>query len=681
MLQRGSDNVLSLPNEQIAVSSASGAGRKRRHIGVASSPFARALRPMATLLGFDGNAVVVEAGEQKSIGVGWMPALALNAGAVLFIGAVAANASRAGADWAVGLFYLSIAIIFFPIAARAAYPDLSRNERIALVLTATVALFVARIIRAPVAFIDHDEFLHWLTVNDILEQGGLFTPNALLPVSPRYPGLEIATTAIAELTGMSVFGSAMLLLATCRVVFMAALFLTFEKIAASPRVAAIACMLYMGSSTFFVFDSHFSYESLAVVFLVLAILSDVVSEAAPEKSWRISLVLTLPFLTALAVTHHMTAFFAAGLFAVLAGLQLVKVPASTFPTRSIVVAAFAIAVPMIWSSMMGHPTANYLGPVIEDGLRELTQLFSSSQGRELFVSEDGSVAPAWQRAVAIGSVAFVCCGLATGFLRSLAYAGLKIYPSILNSLRSARSRNNSRMVLFTFLTLAYPLSILFRLTRSGWEIGNRIGPFSFLGVSLVVAIGVASFWESNSKLVARYVLVAAAATVIFVGGIISAEGPRILVPSQFHVSADAASVEAMGIATAKWSRSWIGPHNLFASDRINRLLLATYGRQQVATTLQDARDVSTAIQSERLGPSQIALLRQLGIEYVLADLRLTTALPVVGVYFDGGAADRAHATPLAAKALLKFNFESSVSRPFDNGYQIIFDVRRLDGER
>ena len=134
----------------------------------------------------------------------------------------------------------------------------------------------------------------------------------------------------------------------------------------------------------------------------------------------------------------------------------------------------------------------------------------------------------------------------------------------------------------------------------------------------------------------------------------------------------------MGVETAQWSRAWLGPGNHFASDRINRLLLATYGRQEVASTLQDPRDVSLAIQSQKLGAAEIALLRQLQIDYVLTDLRLTTALPVVGVYFDGGAADRGHTTPLATKALLKFNFDSSVSRPFDNGYQIIFDVRKLD---
>jgi hypothetical protein len=634
---------------------------------------------VASLLGFGQSVVIVDASDATT-GPGWTAGLALNAAAALLLAAIAANGSRVGAGWAVELFYFAIAMIFTPIAARIIYPNVSRGERIALVLTAAAALFAIRMIRSPTAFIDHDEFLHWLTVKDIIEQGRLFTPNALLPVSPKFPGLEVLTAAIVELSGASVFVGAMIVLAVCRMVFMATLYLVFQKMTESPRVASIACLFYMGSSTFLIFDSHFAYESLAVVFLILAVYSSLISQSS-QSPWIASAVLTVPFLAALAVTHHMTAFFASGLFVGIAVLNLLGSRDYSFRGMAIAIAAIAVAIPMVWSHMMGNPTGGYLGPVIKDGLSEVSRLLSSSQGRELFVSEDGSVAPAWQRAIAISSVALICVGLATGFIRSLRFAGVKTSARHLLSFRSLRHWRNGRLVLLIMLTLAYPLSILFRLTRAGWEIGNRIGPFSFLGVSIVMAIGVASFWQSASKYVVRAMALAAAATVVVIGGIISSEGPRILVPAQFRVSADSASVEPMGISAAEWTRTWLGAENLFASDRINRLLLATYGGQQVATTLRDPRDSSIAIQSTKLRSSDVLLLRQIGVDYVLADLRLTTALPVVGVYFDGGATDRVHSAPLSAKSLLKFNAEPNVSRTFDNGYQIIFDVRKLDVAR
>jgi hypothetical protein len=636
--------------------------------------------PIGRVLGFGEAAIRIDAATSAADGVGLLPVFALNAAMALYLAALAANASRVGSDGAVALFYVSIALIVAPIAARLIHPAAARTERVGLVLLVSAALFVVRLIRAPVSFVDHDEFLHWVTVNDIIEQGRLFTGNSLLPVSPLYPGLEIVTAAVVKLTGLSVFGSALVLLATARIVFVSALYLMYERISKSPRIASISCLVYMGSSTFLVFDSHFAYESLAVVFLLLTLLSDVLSEQRLRDRWRSTLVLTMPFLAALAVSHHMTAFFGAVLLTALVLLQHLRRGARNIRWRQFVVAACAIALPLIWSVLMGNPTAGYLGPVIDNGLREVTELFSSSAGRQLFVSADGSVAPAWQRLITIGSVVVICAGLATGFIRSLAYAGMPRRLTGLVSIRGLRSWSNSRLILLTGLTIAFPLSMVFRLTSSGWEIGNRVGPFSFLGVAIVLSIGIVGFWQRLSRSRLRAGVLGVVCAVVVIGGVISAEGPRILVPQHYRVSADAASVEPMGIDAAAWAQAWLGPYNVFASDRINRLLLATYGRQQVATTLQDSRDASVAIQSEKLGPSEVGVLRQIGIQYILSDLRLTTALPAVGVYFDGGAADRIHVEPLSPLSLLKFNSEANVNRLFDNGYEIIYDVRRLHAD-
>jgi hypothetical protein len=70
----------------------------------------------------------------------------------------------------------------------------------------------------------------------------------------------------------------------------------------------------------------------------------------------------------------------------------------------------------------------------------------------------------------------------------------------------------------------------------------------------------------------------------------------------------------------------------------------------------------------------------LGFDYVLADLRLTTGLPVVGAYFDGGRADQLLGKPPLPASLLKFDIAEGANRVFDNGYSIIYDVRKLSGK-
>ena len=647
------------------------------------APFANDLAPrrvsrvraaIVGVLGLDQSPAVLREVPPPA-GWGWLPGLSLNAAFAVMLAALAANASRAGSESAVAAFYATVALMVWPIAARATLPGLSRAERVGLVLVLTTALYALRIVRAPAAFVDHDEFLHWRTAIDILEQGRLFTPNALLPVSALYPGLEIVTTALSLITGLPLFWASMLVLFAARFAFVAALYLVFERISGSARVAATACLFFMGASTFVFFDTHFSYESLAVTFLVVALLAEVGARRAERR--RVLLVLTLPVIGALAITHHVTAYFLAMLVGGHAALATLRRPAAPVLVRAWAATACAVGLPLAWSRLMGNPGSDYLGPVFEDGLAEVVRLVTSASGRTLFVSDDGTLAPLWQRALALGSVALIGLGLSTGFLRSLALAGLALPLGRPLRPRGSLRFDNSWLVLMALLTLAYPVSMLFRLTRSGWEVGNRLGPFAFYGVALVAALAVVGFWQGRSRHPLRAAAVGAAAAVLVLGGVISAEGPRVLVPAHHRVSADAASVEPLGIGAAEWTRDWLGRDRVFAADRINRLLLATYGRQQVASTLQDWRDTSLAILSPRLGARETEVLREVGVDYVVTDLRLTTALPGVGVYFDGGVADRGHARPLLPTALLKFNAETAVGRVFDNGYLVIFNVRGL----
>ncbi|TBC72160.1 hypothetical protein ELH27_04530 [Rhizobium leguminosarum] len=616
--------------------------------------------------------------------LGMSPVFAFLCSCALIVIALAANASRLGEGWAVPMFYTAIAAIFLPAAARIIHPGASRLERLALIVIVTSAFFVVRIIRAPVAFIDHDEFLHWATVNDILGAGRLFLPNPLLPVSPLYPGLELITSALVNLSGLSVFAAGLIVLATARMMLMLALFLLFEKITDSARIASIACLIYMGSSTFLLFDVHYSYESLAIPMLAAVLL---VSESrrmarGDTAGWPM-VVATMVLIVALAVTHHLTSYFCTALLCGTAVMECLRQGASAMQRRqAILLASIAVIAPIAWSKIVGNPTGSYILPVLEGGIREVAQFVSSSTTtRKLFVSDTGVLAPAWQRNLTMAGVALICLGLLTGFLRSLVFNGRHRNASILWPPTRWRLWRSSLLVVLVLVTLAYPVSIIFRLTRSGWEIGNRIGSLSFLGVAIVVAVAVAAFWQGTSRGWLRATALAAAATTVLIAGVISSEGPRILVPAGYEVSADSSSIEPMGISAARWTREWLGGDQHFASDRINRLLLSTYGRQKVSTTLESGQDTSMAITAADLGPMERKLLIDSGVGFVMVDLRLTTGLPGVGVYFDGGAQDRNYMVPLRASSLLKFNSAPDVDRTFDNGFMVIFDVGRLGQPR
>lgn len=609
---------------------------------------------------------------------GWLPVLSLSAAlALLMIELALSGRGPAGKDGATWLFCGGVFLLIFPIAARIAWPAVSRFERAGLLLLVTVALYLIKIIANPAGLSGFDEFLHWVTADDILSRRQLFTPNALLPVSPLYPALEIATTAVANVTGMSLLASALVFIGLARVIFICALFMFFQAITASSRLAALACLIYMGNSSFLIFHASFAYESLAIAFIGLLFLATVRAEFDAADRRIYLAVLAVPFLLALATTHHATALIGAMLLMLLAALILFNRRTPGYRLAIIGLVLTAMLSPWGWSKLMGDPVSEYLASDLQRGLDDLHRMIVTlTPIRTPFVGKDGSTVPAWQWMAMLGGLVLICLGLTAGFIRTLTLAGMRF------SRRGGRVRMSFKwtsnwLVLLAILSIMFPLTQVLRLTEAAWELGNRLGPFLYLGVAPVVAVALASLWQGRSARPARAIAVGAALTLVVSGGVFASWGGPIELPRRYKVVADALSIEPMGIGAAQWTERWLGTGHRFAADRVNRLLLAAHGRQQVVTTLHDQVDTSGVLFAVSLSAEEYNALKRSDVDYLLVDMRLTEALPRVGVYFERGEDSQIHAEPPAPAALLKFNRMRQVSRPFDNGYIIIYDVTAL----
>jgi hypothetical protein len=600
----------------------------------------------------------------------WLLGLSLHASVCVML----ARLMPGTAPHADQVFWLSVTLLFFPISVRIAAPQVARGERIWLLLVLAEATFALKALFDPTGFVVFDEFLHWRSADDILTTHRLFVPNDLLMISPFYPGLELVTTALVYLTGLTVFAAGNIVIAVCRAVFITALFTFFERITGSARLAGIGSLAYMGSTVYVMFDAQFAYESLAVAFMAVILMMEAETTARGATLPR-TISLTLPLLAALAMTHHVTDYFTV---AVLCGLAAMVLTLRR-PRRMLPVAG-AVATALAWVTFIGNPTSGYLGPSVAKGAQEFAEMMQGlGPHRELYHAEDGaSSAPVWLRIGGIGSVLVLCVLLAFGFLTACAAArepasGRTGWYALLDLLR--HRWDNPRLLLVSLLALLWPLSVLLHLTTAGWELGNRMNAFAFIGAGLVAAFGVARFWRARAQWT-RGIVAGLALTLIAVGGVINGWGPAA-VRTPYRVEGDALTVEPMGIDAAAWTARWL-PNQNFATDRDNSVLLLTYGRQHIVTDppMTAGLFISPVIWDglrDEIGDQRI--------DYLLVDMRLSTQPALLGTFFESGEPDGLGLTPLDPTALQKWDGDERVSRVFDDGWIRIYDVRALQNAR
>jgi hypothetical protein len=193
---------------------------------------------------------------------GWLPELTLLSSFGLLLIAATNLGAYMAAPWAPAAFWAGLMLVVIPVVMRLAMREVTRAERLALVVLLVMAMYLAKVIHSPLAFTFADELVHAYNLEAILGSGRLFAENAILPVSPLYPGLVTATAALASLSGLSPFVAALVVIGVARFVLALSIFLLFERLTGSPRVAGLGAAMFAGQPTFLFWSAQFSYESL-----------------------------------------------------------------------------------------------------------------------------------------------------------------------------------------------------------------------------------------------------------------------------------------------------------------------------------------------------------------------------------------------------------------------------------
>jgi hypothetical protein len=648
---------------------------------------------------------------QRPSGLGDLPRIALLASLGLLVVATGDTLSRLDVVIAPLVWWVGLLLIVGPIGVRLIGRDATRRERLVLVTIAGLALYGIKIVGAPSSFVLFDEFLHWATLDDIVVSGRLFTPNNILLASPYYPGLEIATDLLVR-AGFSTWEAGVLIVGMGRVLVMIALFLLYERASGDSRMASIGALIYAANPGFLFFDSQFAYESLALplaVFTMWCIQRREVATGAtlpgrpgPGDAARISrltraghpLALTGVLVMAIAavvVTHHVTALALSGSLVLWAVVGILMRLRGARPGGLAGPAVIAVTATVAWILYVASITVGYLVPAIGGAVDQVLELIAGDEGsRELFRSATGVAAPLWEQAVGYASVAVMLLTL----------------PIALPIIRR-RWPSAALPVTLGLIASLYPVSLLARLTARGAELAARSAEFIYVGAAFVAAIAALAILDAASermpsngwrsvivvRLMSRFRpdgrrarrvatgLVMGGLIVLFMGGAILGIAPWARLPGPYLVAADPRSVSPAGIDAATWTLGALGPGRRFLSDRTDRVLLATYGRQHPISSVGDKVNLRSAYFDTTLTPEDRALLTWAGVDYVIADHRLSASLPYVGVYVERGEAltSGPWTEPMSAAALDKWRTLAEADRVYDNGDLEILDIRRLTG--
>ncbi|WP_167587416.1 hypothetical protein [Kineococcus rubinsiae] len=555
------------------------------------------------------------------------------------------------------LWELGLVLVVAPAALVVAWPRVPAAARTTVAVAAVVALQLSRTVLYPTRFMFHDELLHANLLRIIGDTGRLFGENPLLPITSYYPGLEVVTDGVRDLTGLGAHTSSVLVLLAARLVLGLGIVVVVARITRSARAGAIAVVVYACNPQMLFFNSQFSYQTLA---LPLAVLTVAVF-LTRERGRRRGLVLPVLAMAAVVVTHHVTAALLVAAFVGWFVLELVLRRRREDEAGALAVVAGAGVV--VFAAMLANPgntLASYLGSIVTSSSSDLSSLVEGRQTKALFANTAGVGPAPWEQVLLIGAL-------------------LVTVAALLPSLWAARAWFRARhtpAALLVLVAVLYPVIPGGHVARATAEVGDRAAGFVFLGVAFVVA-----WWFARHAPTRRRAgIFGAAATFTFLGGVVLGSGTvAAQLPGPFLVSADARSVDADNLAAADWMATALPADSRVYADRVTGLLAAADGGQFTVRHISTGIDASRLVLSPDFGEEDVRLVREAGIRYVVVDRRDAFGLPNQGVYIESGEfGSDGRTTPVPAAALQKFDDVKGVDRIYDNGSIAVYDVSGLD---
>ena len=385
----------------------------------------------------------------------------------------------------------------------------------------------------------------------------------------------------------------LLIIGAARAVFMLAVYLAFERLSGSARLAGLGALLCTAAPTFLFFAGQFSYESLAVPLAAVALFALVRRQGvrrpgratALERADRRRRARDRPD-----APHHRVRAIVAFLIAVSVTQSVIDRPRAAPWIVTAIVAVLALA----WLGLVASSTIEYLRPVLSDALDKVVDtLQRESETRTLFRLHR-------QRGVHAGRRAARRPRRGGAGRRRRAHRPARAPPRVAARSGPARLRPRRRRL---------PRHAALQARPGGAGDGRAApGPSCSSASASPPPPGCSGGLDRNGPPGrGRRVAASAAVLLVICGGVIAGWPASLRLAQPFRVAVDGRTLEPPQVAAAGWSR------RLGTEQAVRRP-----GRRRAAARLVDGQQtafqgvnpaIADLLDAEALEPWQRTLLR------------------------------------------------------------------------
>jgi len=562
------------------------------------------------------------------IAVGLLSLLAAVGGGVTLIVVAYAMAKHSTSVEHFHVFWLGFALVLIPIAIAGGRFS-GRWAAGALLVAYGAITMLPKLLMSPNGPVFFDEFGHIRHANDIVASGHLDVPSAYLPILRVYPGLEVLTAWLHNLTGVSTWhvGQAIVLVAHCGVLLIVRSIARMAGLADRP--AFFAALVYSLNPSFIYFDTQYAYESLGLPLCFAAIaLALAITRSRSTRTGLLFVVAALAAVGACIVTHHVSAAVMVvmlelvSLISPVAGRHAVTPVARWGAATVAFLGTIGLA---LWVTFVAPATLDYITPHVRGGVRGVVEIFTGhsttttgSARHQLF---SGSTVPPYEKVFAYVAPAL---------------AGLAVLGALIQGIRDRR--DSRRVVMVTpFVVLAglYFVSLPLALTVDGGETAHRAWGYGYLGIAICAAYA-APFWTRVWVLRARWGWPTVGAIALFaagVGNVAAGENVSYRFPGPYVFGTDTRSQTPELHRLAAWVRDNLPQGAKVVTDRFTGEIITSETTLDVPNP-QESRAYGLYREGDGASPSLRAFLAEHHFSYWILDTRIATEQPA-GKLFEG----------------------------------------------